>query len=91
MALVLTINTNLAFEQLHKISNNVVCATSKAADQPVHTRILIRSFASRLNKLLTEHHLEFLSYKGENATLWEITCHGYFYFNETSQDNLSKA
>ena len=30
---------------------NVVCATSKASDQPAHT-------------LLTEHHLEFLSLKG---------------------------
>ena len=53
----------------HEISNNVVCATNKASDQPVHTRNLIRAFASRLNilmtvKLLTEHHLEFLSLKG---------------------------
>ena len=31
------------------ISNNVVYATSKASDQPAHTRSLIRSFASRLN------------------------------------------
>ena len=73
VALVLTINTNLAFEQLHKISNNVVCATSKASNQPVHTRILIRAFASRLNKLLTEHHLEFLSYKGGCTKLSEST------------------
>ena len=33
------------------ISNNVVCATSKATDQPAHTRSLIRAFASRLNIL----------------------------------------
>ena len=33
------------------ISNNVVCATSKASDQPAHTRSLIRAFASRLNSL----------------------------------------
>ena len=50
------------------ISNNVVFATSKASDQPAHTRSLIRVFASRLNimsvKLLNEHHLEFLSLKG---------------------------
>ena len=51
------------------ISNNVVCATSKASDQPVHTPSLIRAFASRFEysmsvKLLTEHHLEFLSLKG---------------------------
>ena len=50
------------------ISKNVVCATSKASDQPAHTRSLIRTFASReysmIVKLLTEHHLEFLSLKG---------------------------
>ena len=37
------------FEPRHEISNNVVCATSKASDQPAHTRSLIRAFASRLN------------------------------------------
>ena len=26
------------FEPPHEISNNVVCATSKASDQPAHTR-----------------------------------------------------
>ena len=31
-------------EPVHEISNNVVCATSKASDQPAHTRILIRVF-----------------------------------------------
>ena len=30
------------------ISNNVVCATSKASDQPAHTRSLIGVFACRL-------------------------------------------
>ena len=34
-------------EPVHEISNNVVCATSKASDQPVHTSSLIRAFASR--------------------------------------------
>ena len=49
---------------MHGISNNVVCATSKASDQPAHTRSLIRVLASRLSiifydfKLLTDHHLE---------------------------------
>ena len=57
------------FEPRHKISNNVVSATSKGSDKPAHMRSLIRAFASRLNismniKLLTEHHLEFLSFKG---------------------------
>ena len=29
----------------HEISNNVVCTTSKASDQPVHMCSLIRAFA----------------------------------------------
>ena len=33
------------FEPVHEISNNVVCGTSKASDQPAHTRSLIRAFA----------------------------------------------
>ena len=41
----------LNFEPVHEISNNVVCATSKATDQPAHTRSLIRAFASRLSSL----------------------------------------
>ena len=57
-------NSELSFEPVHEISNNVVCATSKASDQPAHMRSLIRTFASRLSTLLTEHHLEFLSFKG---------------------------
>ena len=39
------------FEPVHEISNNLVCATSKASDQPAHTRSLIRAFASRLSIL----------------------------------------
>ena len=31
------------FEPLHEISNNVVCATSTASNQPAHMRSLIRS------------------------------------------------
>ena len=42
------INNN---EPAHEISNNVVCATSKASDQPVHTRSLIRALASCLSIL----------------------------------------
>ena len=38
-------------ESVHEISNNVVCATSKASDQPAHTRSLIRAFARRLSIL----------------------------------------
>ena len=51
----------------HRISNNVVCATTKPSDQPAHMRSLIRVFDSGLNnlsvKLITEHHLKFLSLK----------------------------
>ena len=43
------------YELRHDISNNTVCATSKASDQPTHTHGLIiawiRAFASRLNIL----------------------------------------
>ena len=41
----------IKYEPWHGISNNVVCATRKASDQPAHTRSLIRAFASRLNIL----------------------------------------
>ena len=41
----------LSNEPVHEITNNVVCATSKASDQPAHTRRLIRAFASRLSIL----------------------------------------
>ena len=36
-------------EPAHEISNNVICETSKAPDQPAHTRSLIRTFASGLS------------------------------------------
>ena len=38
-------------EPRHEISNNVVCATSRASYQHAHTRSLIRAFARRLNIL----------------------------------------
>ena len=38
-------------EPVHEISNNLLCATSKALDQPAHMRSLIRAFACRLNIL----------------------------------------
>ena len=41
----------IKYEPVHDISNNVVCATSKASDQPAHMRSLIRAFASRLRIL----------------------------------------
>ena len=54
----------------------MVCATSKASDQPAQTRSLIRAFASGLPicmivKLLAAHHLEFLSLKGGYTGLYE--------------------
>ena len=42
---------DVIFEPRHEISNNVVCATSKGSGKPVHTRSLIRTFASGLNNL----------------------------------------
>ena len=39
------------YEPPHEISNNVICATSKASDQPAGTSSLIWTFASRLNIL----------------------------------------
>ena len=44
-------SVRLKIEPVHDIFNNVVCATSKASDQPAHTRSLIRAFASRLSIL----------------------------------------
>ena len=38
-------------EPAHEISNNLVCATNKASDQPAHMRSLIRAFSCRLNIL----------------------------------------
>ena len=40
---------DIIYEPVHEISNNLVCATSKASDQPAHTRSLIRAFACRLS------------------------------------------
>ena len=38
----------LLFEPRQESSNNNICVTSKASDQPAHTRRLTRAFASRL-------------------------------------------
>ena len=54
---------NVTYEPRHEISNNVVCATSKGSDQPAHTTV----------KLLTEHHLEFLSLEGGCTGLSDST------------------
>ena len=39
------------YDPVHEISHNIVCATSKASDQPAHMRNLIRAFACRLSIL----------------------------------------
>ena len=56
-------NCPIAYSQIllnsHLSRDNVVCATSKASDQPAHTLEYSMS-----DKLLTEHHLEFLCLKG---------------------------
>ena len=44
-----TDHTGCTSEPVHEISNKLVCATSKASDQPAHTHSLIRAFASRLS------------------------------------------
>ena len=87
----LTWNGQHKFEPVHEISNNVVCATSKASDQPVQTRSLIRAIASRwmfndcwatdwtlseASKLKRKLHWLVWVYTCPNTTLLEITCHG---------------
>ena len=44
---------------MHEISNNVVCATSKASDQPDQSLCLSLEYSMTV-KLLTKHHLESL-------------------------------
>ena len=68
------------FEPPHKISNNVVCATSKASNQPAHMRSLIRAraLACYLNVLWVLSYWpniiwEFLSLKGGYTDLSEST------------------
>ena len=71
------------YEPPHEISYNVVCATSKASDQPAHMRSLIWAFASRLNILWMLsywlniiwrlHRLVWVN-TYQKATLLEITC-----------------
>ena len=55
-------------EPRHDIYSSVVCATSKCSEQPAHmhdwSEPLLVARLFMLVKLLTEHHLEFLSLKG---------------------------
>ena len=52
-------------EQRHEISKNVVCAISKASDQPARMRSLTITFASRLNRKFCQRgsHFENVFYK----------------------------
>ena len=50
-------------EPVHEISNKVVCATSKASDQPAHTRSP-HSSCDRIKQIYLVFSLEFLSLKG---------------------------
>ena len=61
------------FAPQHEISNNVVCATSKASNQPAHTRSLIRAFSSCLYILWPLSYLEFLSLPRGCTGLSEFT------------------
>ena len=61
------------YEQRHDISNNVVCATSKASDQPAHTRSLIRTYASRLNILLALSYRPNIIWSGGCTRSFEST------------------
>ena len=57
-------------EPRHEISNNVVCATSKASDQSALTRSLIRAFASRLYITVYSGYLEFQG-TGQNMSSYQ--------------------
>ena len=74
------------FEPQHAISRNVVCATSKASDQPAHTCLCqslehsIHEFEAtdwtsfRVSKLKRRLHRLVWVYSCQNGTLLEITC-----------------
>ena len=49
---------------MHKISNNVVCATSKVSYAQSDQSLCLSLEYPMDVKLLTEHHLRFLSLKG---------------------------
>ena len=92
------------YEPWYVISNNVVCATSKALNQPAHTHSLIRAFASRLDILwVLSFWLNIISrvhklkrrlyrfvwvYTFQHATLLEITCRGTYTTWFTSYEHL---
>ena len=62
-------------EPWHKIFHNAVCATSKASDRPsrIDQNICLSLGYSMNFEVLTEHHLEFLSLKGDCTGSYEST------------------
>ena len=83
-----------------EISNNVVCATSKASDQPVRIRAVSHEYSLTV-RLLTEHHLVFFSFKavctGSSESVlvkmphcWKshVTAHMLWVFKRTIQIRL---
>ena len=62
----------MVYEPVHEISNNVLCATSKASGQPDQSPCKSLEYSMTV-KVLTEHHLEFLSLKGGCTGLYEST------------------
>ena len=58
-----------AIEPRLENSNNVVCATSKASDQPDSVQFGVCKLKRGLHRFLGV-------YTCQNATLLEITCHG---------------
>ena len=67
---------SMQYKPWHEISNNVLCATSKASDQPAHMSSLIWAFASRLNILWM------LSY-------WLNSIWRYYAYKEAAEAGLS--
>ena len=76
-----SLDFDLSIEPWHGISNNVVCATSKASDQPAHTHsclnilwVLATDWTSfGVSKLKRRLHYFVWVYTCQNTTLLEIT------------------
>ena len=67
------------YEPRHEYSNYVACPTSKASDQPAHTRSLIRAFTSRLNILWVVSYWlsivwSFSAKRRLHRLVWVYTC-----------------
>ena len=59
----LQVDQMIAYEPVHEIFNNVVCATSKASYAQSDQSLCLSLEYSMTVKLLTEHYLVFLSLK----------------------------